>query len=290
VSICIITYNSGKYIVQTLDSAYDQDYGPLELVISDDGSSDDTSVVCREWISRRGGRFSRVVIDIATHNRGIAANANRATGMARGKYIKLLAGDDVLCQDCISRYVQHMQTTDVELCFSMLTRINQAGAPADADSKSDTAVAEFFQLPMDCRARAYARTEPFLNIPTQFMCTDLARRVRFDESIPMLEDLPFVMRCLLDGVRIGYLPIVTVKYRVHSGSVQSGYSKRYIASCWLALSRYRAPLLMQDGLQGVAVLVLENLKYGLLTLSPRLYYSPVFTALRRRAKAMLSQG
>lgn len=49
VSIIIVTYNSGKFIEQTLDSCLKQTYRNIEVVISDDNSEDGTVQICTEW-------------------------------------------------------------------------------------------------------------------------------------------------------------------------------------------------------------------------------------------------
>lgn len=52
VSVCIITYNSSKYIEETLESVRRQTYPAIELIISDDASSDDTVYICEQWIAK----------------------------------------------------------------------------------------------------------------------------------------------------------------------------------------------------------------------------------------------
>ena len=50
VSIIVITYNSAKFVLETLESAKAQTYQNIELIISDDGSTDNTVQICREWL------------------------------------------------------------------------------------------------------------------------------------------------------------------------------------------------------------------------------------------------
>lgn len=59
VSVCIITYNSGKTIVDTLNSIFLQSYEPLELIVSDDCSLDDTVTICKNWLLTNRKRFVR---------------------------------------------------------------------------------------------------------------------------------------------------------------------------------------------------------------------------------------
>lgn len=93
VSICIATYNGGKFIREALESIKSQSYGNIEVVVTDDCSSDDTLEICQEY-------------DFVTiyHNEarlGLVGNWNRAVSKASGKYIKLMGQDDVLAPDSV---------------------------------------------------------------------------------------------------------------------------------------------------------------------------------------------
>lgn len=60
VSICVLTYNSSEYIIETLDSIKNQNYQNIELIISDDCSFDNTVILCTQWINLNRDRFVRV--------------------------------------------------------------------------------------------------------------------------------------------------------------------------------------------------------------------------------------
>ena len=57
VSIIVITYNSAKYVLETLESARAQTYQNIELIISDDGSQDNTVEMCKDWLSENNKCF-----------------------------------------------------------------------------------------------------------------------------------------------------------------------------------------------------------------------------------------
>lgn len=78
VSIPVITYNSAKTVIETLDSIKAQTYPNIELIISDDCSTDDTVQLCREWIEKNGERFERTELISVTKNTGVSGNNNRA--------------------------------------------------------------------------------------------------------------------------------------------------------------------------------------------------------------------
>lgn len=83
-SIIIITYNSSKYVLETLESAKKQTYQNIELVVSDDCSGDDTIKLCAQWIEDNKHRFIRATLVFSQENTGIAANCNRGLKTAKG--------------------------------------------------------------------------------------------------------------------------------------------------------------------------------------------------------------
>ena len=93
VSIVVITYNSSKYVLETLESAKEQSYQNLELIISDDCSFDDTVAICRNWIAKNKERFVRIELLSVDKNTGIPANCNRGVKVAKGEWVKLIAGE-----------------------------------------------------------------------------------------------------------------------------------------------------------------------------------------------------
>jgi len=77
VSIIVITYNSAKFVLETLESAKAQTYQNIELIISDDGSTDNTVQICREWLKNNKESFVNTELITVEKNTGIPANCNR---------------------------------------------------------------------------------------------------------------------------------------------------------------------------------------------------------------------
>jgi len=105
VSIIIATYNSSKYIIETLDSVYKQTYHDLELIVSDDNSNDSTYEICNKWLETHKDRFISTKLVKNTGSRGIANNYNNALEHAKGEWIKYLDSDDILLPNCIQDYI-----------------------------------------------------------------------------------------------------------------------------------------------------------------------------------------
>ena len=128
VSIVVVSYNSSRTIIQTLESFRRQTYNTLELIISDDCSKDDTVAICREWLRNNEGRFERSLIIEATHNTGVCGNLNRGINASTGTWIKALAADDELCDDAIEEYMKFCANNDsCRICVSDAYFINDRG-------------------------------------------------------------------------------------------------------------------------------------------------------------------
>jgi glycosyltransferase involved in cell wall biosynthesis len=106
VSICIPTYNGGRYISEALESAILQSYGNLEIIISDDSSNDNTLDIIESFKQK-----TNIHIKIFNHRpNGIGANWNNCLKRAEGKFIKFLFQDDILQPTCIEEMVNVLET------------------------------------------------------------------------------------------------------------------------------------------------------------------------------------
>ncbi len=105
-SIHVISFNQKKYIEQCLLSALNQDFDLLEVVISDDCSTDGTQEIIKEIHLK----FPKRLKPLFNKNRlGITKNANRALSFCRGKYIAVLGGDDYFLPNKITKQFQYLE-------------------------------------------------------------------------------------------------------------------------------------------------------------------------------------
>jgi glycosyltransferase involved in cell wall biosynthesis len=95
VSVVIPAYNSGRFLGEAIRSVLDQNYRPIEVIVVDDGSTDDTVVVARS--------FGEPVQTIAQPHSGIGAARNRAIASARGEYLAAIDADDLWMPEKLSR-------------------------------------------------------------------------------------------------------------------------------------------------------------------------------------------
>ncbi|MDY7021847.1 MAG: glycosyltransferase, partial [Cyanobacteriota bacterium] len=115
VSVCIPTYNGDRFIAEAISSILSQTYSSLEIIISDDGSTDNTINIAQQFQEQTSVKFS-----IFPHESlGLAENCNFTISQVQGKYIKFLFQDDLLAPNCITEMVQLAEKdTQIGLVFS----------------------------------------------------------------------------------------------------------------------------------------------------------------------------
>ena len=107
VSVLCPTYNAEKFIKATLDSMAKQSYSNMEIVISDDCSTDSTLDIIQDYLKNSQ---LNVVLNVNPVNLGITPNCNKALSLCTGKYIAFFAGDDLMYQMKIDAQVELMQS------------------------------------------------------------------------------------------------------------------------------------------------------------------------------------
>jgi predicted O-linked N-acetylglucosamine transferase (SPINDLY family)/GT2 family glycosyltransferase len=115
VTICIPTYNGEKFLAEAIASAFWQTYPNIEIILSDDNSTDKTVEIAKSLEQKSSFEFS-----IIEHSQyGLAQNWNFCISQAKGKYIKFLFQDDVLEPNAIEKMVNLAeQDEEIGLVFS----------------------------------------------------------------------------------------------------------------------------------------------------------------------------
>src|SRR5690554_5026853 len=221
VSVVLITYNSAKYVLDTLESVKNQTWDNIELIISDDGSNDDTITICSKWLIENQDRFNNAVLLTVAENTGIPANCNRGLRAVNGQWIKTISGDDILLNNCISDNLQYARRfPEASFVVSDIKEIDENGMTI-RDEVINEGVIFIAGMPSTKKQlKAYTRWPVFLNVPTFFCRTEIIEKIGYcDEDFRIYEDTTMVIRMMEEGVRMYYMQQPTVAYRVHRNSI-----------------------------------------------------------------------
>lgn len=108
VSIIIPVYNASQYIDQCVASVADQSYTEWELLLVDDGSTDDSLAKCREWAAK-----DRRIVALPQRNAGPSAARNTGLNNASGEYVVFVDADDSIAPNCIEEAIMAIANSDI---------------------------------------------------------------------------------------------------------------------------------------------------------------------------------
>ena len=226
VSICIITYNSADTVVETLNSIYNQTYKNIELIIGDDSSSDNTVDICNNWVERNAYRFESCQIITSDINSGVPTNCNRTLSYVSGKWIKVLAGDDLLLPNAIANLIEFVKSdAKIEFVYTSYyvfkkedSRIKVLGIKPPKHF-----IHRMADITNNNQLITYIKSK--LNITvTLFYSTELYNRSGgFNEQYRLFEDTPWIVKVLSKGEVLYYCDIKTVLYRTGHPSITHDY-------------------------------------------------------------------
>lgn len=230
VSIIIITYNSSKYVLETLESIYTQTYKNIELIISDDASKDDTVRVCKLWLDKNKNRFVNTELITAPINTGIPANCNRGIKKAKGEWIKIIAGDDTLKKNAIDLILKHAKnniSSEVLLTLVDVYNENFDDTSFVLSRPQNWAKLESYKSHTNSKAQLeHILRGGFHNTPGLFVKKSVFSDVGyFNEQYNFIEDVPFYLKLALKGKVISFAPIKTINYRKSINNLTSTYDK-----------------------------------------------------------------
>lgn len=221
VSILIITFNSSKYILETLESAKNQLYENIELIISDDCSTDNTVIICKSWLENNAGRFVRTKILTVPQNTGICSNLNRGFKECKGLWIKSIAGDDMLLPNCISDNMEFVESDKrIEITLSEMVHFNDSYQESNIIDRTvyNNRVQSFLQKGCYEQLQIIVKTN-YLPAPTIFVKNGLLDKYGLFYEKYFFEDWPMWITLIENNIRIYYLKKTTVAYRHHSNSL-----------------------------------------------------------------------
>ena len=220
VSVIAIAYNQSEWVIEALNSVFNQDYTNIELIISDDGSDDGTPELVDRWLKQHGNRFHGVRLLTISSNEGICRNVAKGVAAASGSWIKGVACDDILCEDAISKFIEQTQRDGTELVFSQVTKFRTDGGKLQALGNLVTNEIEIASFKQSCALLEAIRRENFLPAPSAFYSRRLLEAVGgIYTSFRHLDDWPLWLRMLPVISSVSWIDKPLVLYRISEKSV-----------------------------------------------------------------------
>ncbi|MBW5406952.1 glycosyltransferase family 2 protein [Morganella morganii] len=206
VSVIIPAYNAEKFIGRSLDSVIKQTYPAVEIIIIDDGSSDNTATVCRDYMSR----YEHIRY-IRKQNGGVSSARNEGINAASGVCICFLDSDDTYEPDFISTLTSKIAQDNRDFAYCLFRKIH-------SDSHITQSV---------CYDNTDTVITDFLNFDYFDICCLMLKKafieeqnIRFDSSMVVGEDVLFILECLNKG-SFSYIKEYLYNYIYHNESLMN---------------------------------------------------------------------
>lgn len=223
VSVIILSYNNFNFLFSALQSVFMQDYGRIELIISDDSSYDFNREILDDFIYlNKSDNIENVIINFNRENLGTVKNLNVAYRLAAGDILAAFAADDMIADKHVITNIvrafaltsddEYIITTQVSMCDRDMNHIF---------SFTQSRTIELLQNGDNKLIFQHLCKDPYIPACGTFYKREVLEKHGFcDESYFLVEDWPRHLKLVRDGEKIRYFDIVTFLHR--DGGVSKG--------------------------------------------------------------------
>lgn len=199
ISVVMSVYNGDKYLAEAIDSVLSQSYSNFELIIVNDGSTDSSIEIIYEYINKD----DRIIV-INRENKGLPYSLNEGIAKARGEYIARMDADDICLPDRFEKQIEYLNKNNLDLCGTFIERFG------------DNINNNILKHPLkhnDIKFRLLF-TSSFAH-PTVMMKKEIFNKVKYRPMYKVAQDYQLWIDIVNAGFKVGNLPEVLLRYRVH---------------------------------------------------------------------------
>ncbi len=220
VSVIIPAYNMGDYVGRAVASILEGDFKDLEVLVIDDGSTDQTTAVLASFVNPKHPAYDARVQYVHQENKGKASAVNKGLKMARGRYVTILDADDEFTPHSLSsRYPANGNQPDMIIGgFEVFDTRGVLGVRNEPSSENPEELK---------RSILMAYKTPF-SLNTCLLSRALVERAGdFDVRLTRCQDIDYSLRCLKQTDNISAAPAIVYRYRKHRTSIKNRLRFRY---------------------------------------------------------------
>jgi len=219
ITFALFVFNHEKFIREAVEGAFAQTYSTLEIILSDDGSSDRTYEIMQEMVAAYRGPHT-IILNKNEKNLGISRHVYNIFSMARGELIVAAAGDDISAPDRVQSLFEVWRRFGYPgAVASSLTEIDENGNTIFLDRYKQADYKEDFYYFGRDNILKYLKQRypiPFIGAVLAYKRSLIASFPKIDEYLPLEDHVYFFRAMLIDGVAVSKKKLV--KYRRSSSS------------------------------------------------------------------------
>ncbi|MEH1833149.1 MAG: glycosyltransferase family 2 protein [Nostoc sp.] len=276
VSVIIPAYNTEVYIARAIESALEQTLTDIEIIIVDDGSSDQTVEVAKSFTDQR----LKVIVN--QQNLGVSVARNRALRAAQGEWVAVLDSDDWYAPERLEKLVLLAEETNADMIADDLylikdgatspwsTLIQESGEHLDQIIQID--IVYFVETDVYGQAGLHlGLSKPIFK--REFL---VKHGIEYDENIRMGQDFWLDMKCLIKGSRFFLEPKPYYFYRSRPGSLVHQSKLSRLNQCCIATNSF-----MQQEVVKKNPALMRALSYHLAVSKKNLVYFQVLVPIKQ---------
>lgn len=210
VSVIMPAFNVGGYIEESLISIIEQDYSNVELIVVDDGSTDNTADVAEHVLSKHAGEHML----IRQENLGVSAARNRGIDYSNGEFYICIDPDDVLVRNAISSMVSYALESEASVVACDYFRFSTC--PDVGPRYGEGAI-----VPRCNAVEGYYTRTLRMFAPGLLLSACIKQVARYEKDVRFEEDVMYVWDVLFASERVGYLNAQLYGYRRRPGSTMT---------------------------------------------------------------------
>ena len=216
ISIIIPTYNNSKYLKRCVDSVLNQSYNNIEIIVIDDGSTDDTNSVMSEYKNTKKVKY------VKQSNGGVSSARNNGLKMAHGDYIMFLDSDDYFCQNYCEKMLSNIVKNNSDICLSGINYIKN-----DKSERIDFYNTNKLFNTSEIKNLISDNIYNYLLYPVwnKIYNKKILESINFDTSLIMGEDFIFNLQCLCNCKKVSYITENYYNYVINNNSTTSKMRK-----------------------------------------------------------------
>lgn len=226
VSVFIPYYNDRAFLRDSIESVLNQTYETFELILLDHASTDDSAQIAKSYIDQRIKHIS------LPKNLGAGGGVllNEFLYVAKGNYLKLFCADDVMHPDCLSTFVDYMESNpQIDVVFGNVQYIDQYTKNLKADWFTNR---RYFNIndKNSEMLQKFAACKSFLPYIGSFVRKNAFEHVELNKTFIMVFDMSIWVGMLLNGRNFAFLDEIVAFYRIHKNQVSSAKNSEKVSN------------------------------------------------------------
>lgn len=229
-SIIIPIYNAEKYIQRCIESVINQTLLNWELLLIDDGSTDNSRKICDKY-----AQSDKRIRVIHKKNGGVSSARNLGIDIAIGEYITFIDSDDWIEKNFLKKAIEYIQNKNISILITGFVFDNDKGTFNIFSGKND----EIFSKEQ-AQIEFFKQNKFAWTVYDKFYKKDVIKKFRFKTKFKIGEDMLFFWEILNSVEKIGYLPLYQYHYDISaSKTMTSNFSMKWFDGIRVKRKIYR---------------------------------------------------